>query len=154
PSAPSCATGAPGRPRRSCAAGRARASCHAWPGAPSRSAGRSCASVASRAEFLGRVRGEVARARAAAPASPAARPARPAEAAELVRGQMLERWPEALARFQAEFERVGGVLHRVATRAEVPGVVAAIARERGAGELVTWTPAAMGVDLAGPLGAA
>ena len=67
---------------------------------------------------------------------------------------MLERWPEALVRFQTEFERVGGVLHRVATRAEVPGVVAAIAGERGARELVTWAPAAMGLDLAGPLGAA
>jgi L-lactate dehydrogenase complex protein LldG len=110
--------------------------------------------MATRAEFLGRVRAEVARARPAAPFHPTPRPARPAEAADLVRRQMLERWPEALARFQLEFERVGGVLHRVATRAEVPGVVAAIARERGARELVTWTAAALGIDLAGPLGAA
>lgn len=60
---------------------------------------------------------------------------------------MAERWPGALERFREEFERVAGVFHRVSSLAEVPGVIRVIARERGAKELVTWDPAALGFDL-------
>jgi L-lactate dehydrogenase complex protein LldG len=60
---------------------------------------------------------------------------------------MAERWPQALERFREEFERIAGVFHRVGALAEVPAVVAGIARERGARELVSWDPASLGLDL-------
>ncbi len=108
--------------------------------------------MTTRAEFLGRVRAEMRK--VGAPGVPAApeRPAHPGEAADAVRREMSERWPEALERFVQEFERVAGVFHRVATLAEVPGVILAIARERGAREVLTWTPAELGMDLAPTLG--
>ena len=108
--------------------------------------------MTTRAEFLGRVRAEMRK--VGAPGAPAApeRPAHPGEAADAVRREMSERWPEALERFVQEFERVAGVFHRVATLAEVPGVIRAIARERGAREVLTWAPAELGMDLAPALG--
>jgi L-lactate dehydrogenase complex protein LldG len=104
--------------------------------------------VTTRAEFLERVRAQIGRAPALFPASAAPRPARPAEAADLVARQMVERWPAALERFRREFERVSGVFHRVRRMDEVPGVIAVIARERGARSLVSWAPPALGLDLA------
>ncbi len=103
--------------------------------------------MTTRAEFLGRVRAEMKKTSGLFPAATATRPAHPGEAADAVRRQMAERWPEALARFQQEFERVAGVFHRAPTRAEVPAVIRAIAAERGARDLVTWDPAALGLDL-------
>jgi L-lactate dehydrogenase complex protein LldG len=113
--------------------------------------------MASRADFLARVGAEVRRARPLFEAAPAPRPPRPREAAEAIARQMAERWQEALARFRAEFEAVGGVFHRVERLTEVPGVIAQVARAQGARELVAWEPAALGLDLApalGPLGIA
>jgi L-lactate dehydrogenase complex protein LldG len=109
--------------------------------------------MTARAEFLERVAREVGRARPLFAAAPAPRPERPGEAAGLVRRQMVERWPQALRRFQEEFERVSGVFHRVRGPGEVPGVLREIARLRGARELVAWHPAALGLDLGPPLGA-
>ncbi len=103
--------------------------------------------MTTRAQFLERVRGEMAKTRGLFPASPALRPARPREAAEAVRRQLAERWPHALERFQAEFERIAGVFHRVARVDEVPAVLARIAAEKGAREIVGWNPAALGWDL-------
>ncbi|MET0851105.1 MAG: lactate utilization protein [Candidatus Rokuibacteriota bacterium] len=103
--------------------------------------------MTTRREFLGRVRAEMKKTSGLFPAATAARPPHPAEAAEAVRRQMAERWPEALARFQQEFERVAGVFHRAATPAEVPAVIRTIAAERGARDLVTWDAAALGFDL-------
>ena len=103
--------------------------------------------MATRAEFLERIRREARRTDGLFTAATATRPARPEEAAEAVRRQMAERWPEALDRFRREFDRVGGVFHRAADPAEVPSVVLEIAREEGATAVVAWDPAALGVDL-------
>ena len=52
----------------------------------------------------------------------------------------------ALERFRIEFERVGGVYHRVATVAEAPEVIVGIAREREARTAIAWHPSALGTD--------
>jgi L-lactate dehydrogenase complex protein LldG len=103
--------------------------------------------VTTRAEFLARIRGEMARTTGLFPATTAARPARPHERLEVLRRELSERWPATLERFRAEFERVGGVLHRVAGAADVPTVVAAICRERGVERIVAWGVGELGVDL-------
>jgi len=103
--------------------------------------------MATRAEFLERIRREARRTDGLFTAATATRPARPEEAAEAVRRQMAERWPEALDLFRREFDRVGGVFHRAADLAEVPRVILEIAREEGATAVVAWDPAALGVDL-------
>jgi L-lactate dehydrogenase complex protein LldG len=108
--------------------------------------------MTTRAEFLDQVRRQVQRAPVLFAASTAARPARPAEAAEAVRRQMSERWREALQRFQEEFERVGGVFHRVARLADVPAVIAELAAAKSATRLVAWDQTALGLDLAAALG--
>lgn len=110
--------------------------------------------MTTRAEFVARIRAEVRRTAGLVPAEPAPRPADPAAAVEALRRELAERWPEALARFAREFERVGGVLHRVATAGEAPGLVARIARERGLASVVTWPAAALGADLGEGLAAA
>jgi L-lactate dehydrogenase complex protein LldG len=109
--------------------------------------------VTGRAEFIERIRREVSKTPGLFGASTAPRPADPVAAAETVRRELAERWPEALERFRVEFERVAGVFHRVATPAEVPGVIRAIARESGAREVLTWAPTELGMDLAPSLGA-
>jgi L-lactate dehydrogenase complex protein LldG len=108
--------------------------------------------MTTRAEFLDAVRREVGKGPGLFRASTAPRPAKPAEAAAVVRRQLVERWPQALERFREEFERVAGVFHRVRSLDEVPGVIRDLARERGAKELVSWDPAAAGLDLRASLG--
>ncbi len=103
--------------------------------------------MATRAEFLERIRREARRTDGLFTAATATRPARPEEAAEAVRRQMAERWPEALDLFRREFDRVGGVFHRAADPAEVPSVVLEIAREEGATAVVAWDPPVLGLDL-------
>jgi L-lactate dehydrogenase complex protein LldG len=93
--------------------------------------------VTTRAAFLERLRRQVRTSPALFRAAPSERP-RPREALELIRRQLAERWPETLARFRAEFERVGGRFHRVAAEAAVPGVVIGIARGHEARRIVTW----------------
>ena len=110
--------------------------------------------MATRAEFLERIRREVGKTGGLFSASTAPRPERPEEAAEVVRRQMAERWPQALERFRDEFEKVAGVFHRVPRAGEVPAVIRAIARDKGAQELVTWAPASLGLDLRPAAGAA
>jgi L-lactate dehydrogenase complex protein LldG len=107
--------------------------------------------VTTRAEFLARLRMEVGRARGGPGAAPSPRTPRPRERLELLRRELSERWRENLDRFGREFERVGGVLHRVATAAEAPGVIAAIAAERGMRHVVAWHGDALGVDVLRPL---
>ena len=109
--------------------------------------------MTTRAEFLGSIRREMARAGGLFEAQPVPRPADAGQAAEVVRRQMLERWPQALERFREEFERVDGVFHRVATLDEVPGVIRRIAREREAKRVLSWHPGALGLDLRRSLGA-
>ncbi len=99
------------------------------------------------AEFMERIRREMARTRGLFPARVAERPADPMTAAELVRRQLAERWPQALERFRQEFERLSGVFHTVASPSEVPAVVGRIARERSARRLITWSASALGADL-------
>src|SRR5262249_32567658 len=69
-----------------------------------------------------------------------------------IRRELAERWPETLEAFRREFEGVAGIFHRVASIDMVPAVVARIARERQARELVSWHPTAIGADLAPALG--
>ena len=80
------------------------------------------------------------------PAAPSLRPAHPHEVAETIRRELAERWPTTLERFQREFERVAGVLHRVPTVHEVPAVVGRLARAREAQSVLTWHPSALGFD--------
>jgi L-lactate dehydrogenase complex protein LldG len=87
------------------------------------------------------------------PAAPSLRPAQPRQVADTIRRELAERWPAALDRFQREFERVGGVLHRVAAVHDVPALVGRLAREREARSVVTWHPAALGFDPAPGLAA-
>jgi L-lactate dehydrogenase complex protein LldG len=102
--------------------------------------------VAARAEFLDRIRREIARTPGLFDAAPAPRPGDPGAAAETIRRELAERWPEALERFRQEFERVAGVFHRAPTFDAVPDILAVLARERGARRLVTWDPAVLGFD--------
>jgi len=102
----------------------------------------------TRATFLERIRKEVARAPVAAGVSTAPRPPHPEAAAEAVRRQMAERWREALDSFVREFERVGGIFHRVADLAGVRPKILEIARGHEATALVAWDPASLGLDLA------
>jgi L-lactate dehydrogenase complex protein LldG len=110
--------------------------------------------MTTRAEFLARVRGEMARTRGLFRAAPAERPARPRERFDVLRRELSERWPEMLERFRTEFERVAGVFHRVASVADVPDVIERLGRERGARSVVAWPPPALGVDLAPRLASA
>ncbi len=103
--------------------------------------------MATRAEFLDRIRREVWRTRGLFPASVSPRPERPAEAAAAVRHQMIERWPAAARRFREEFERLNGVFHQVSGLDEVAGVIRDVARKKGARELVTWAPLELEVNL-------
>jgi L-lactate dehydrogenase complex protein LldG len=103
--------------------------------------------VTTKAEFLDRIRAQVRKAPGRFQAATATRPRHPAAEAEAIRREMAERWPQALEGFRREFESVAGVFHRVPSIDMVPAVVAGIARERQARELVTWHPAALGVDL-------
>jgi L-lactate dehydrogenase complex protein LldG len=108
--------------------------------------------VTSRAEFLERIRAEMARTPGLFAAAPSRRPERPRERLDVLRRELSERWRETLDRFGREFERVGGVLHRVPDVAAVPDAVVRIASERGMRRVVAWHPDALGADLAGPLG--
>jgi len=108
--------------------------------------------VTTRAEFLGSIRREMDKTRGLFETRPVPRPADAGQAAEVVRRQMLERWPQALARFREEFERVAGVFHSVAGMDEVPRVIGGIARERQATSILSWHPGELGVDLRQSLG--
>lgn len=108
--------------------------------------------MTTREAFLGRIRQELRKTSGSFPATPTARPSDPMAAAEIIRRELAERWPEALKRFQLEFERVAGVFHRVASVQDVPALIGGIARERSASRLVAWSTAAMGTDLGPGLG--
>jgi L-lactate dehydrogenase complex protein LldG len=82
------------------------------------------------------------------------RPQDPRAIVETIRREMAERWPQAVERFREEFERVGGVFHRVPSRHAVPDVIVDLARERNARRLVAWHASALGSDWTGPLAAA
>ena len=107
--------------------------------------------MTARSEFLDRIRVEMRRARGLAPASVAERPAAPRQLAETIRRELAERWAEAVERFREEFERVGGVFHRVRTIDDAPGVIVQLARERQADRVITWYPVALGADLSAGL---
>ena len=109
--------------------------------------------MTTRAEFLARIRTEMAKTSVRFPSQTAARPTHPAEAADLVRRQLAERWRETVEVFRAEFERVGGVFHRVAGPAEVPPVIVRLARERETSDLVAWHPDPLRADFRAALSA-
>lgn len=98
------------------------------------------------AQFLRRVRAEMAKTRGLFPAGVTSRPSDPVAAASAIRHQLAQRWPEALDRFRGEFERVSGVFHRVAALDDAASAIGRIARERGLGRVVTWSAAALGWD--------
>jgi L-lactate dehydrogenase complex protein LldG len=102
--------------------------------------------MTSRAEFLSRIRAQIARSPGGFVAAPSLRPAQPREVADTIRRELAERWSATLVRFQHEFERVGGVFHRAASVAEVPAIVGALARARAAESVVAWHPRALGFD--------
>ena len=102
--------------------------------------------MTTRADFLGRIRAQVARAPAQFAAAPSLRPAHPREVADTIRREVAERWPATLERFEREFERVGGVLHRVVSTREVPALIGMLARERQASSVIAWHPGALGFD--------
>jgi L-lactate dehydrogenase complex protein LldG len=102
--------------------------------------------MTTRIGFLNRIRAQMARTPGLFPAAPSVRPAKPREVADTIRRELSERWRETLERFQREFERVGGVLHRVETVEDVPGVVGRLARERDASSVIAWHPGALGFD--------
>ncbi|MBI4588864.1 MAG: lactate utilization protein [Candidatus Rokubacteria bacterium] len=95
--------------------------------------------MTTRAEFLGRLRREMARTGGLFPATSAERPADPAAAAEAVRRRVAERWPAALETFRAELERVGGRFYRAAGMNDLPAVVSRIAREGDVRRVLTWS---------------
>jgi L-lactate utilization protein LutC len=103
--------------------------------------------VTARAEFMDRIRREMAKTLGLFPARGAERPAEPVVAAEVLRRRLAERWPQALERFRQEFERLSGVFYTVDSMSEVPAVVGRIARERNARRVITWSGKALGVDL-------
>ncbi len=103
--------------------------------------------MTTRAEFLQRVRREMAKTRGLFPAATADRPVDPAEGAEAIRREVLERWLAALERFREEFERVGGVFYRATGMDEVPAAVSRIAKERDARRIITWSPSLLGSGL-------
>ena len=106
------------------------------------------------AEFLARIRGEMAKTRGLFPASPAERPAQPRQRLDLLRRELSERWPQTLARFRSEFERVAGVFHRVTSASDVPAELERICHERAARRLIAWPAEELGVAIAPALSAA
>ena len=109
--------------------------------------------MTTKAEFLGRIRDQVRRTPGLFAAAAARRPQHPAAEAETIRRELAERWPETLEAFRREFESVGGVFYKVGSVDMVPAVVARIAHEREAREIVAWHSSALGADLAPALGA-
>src|SRR5919108_1257857 len=149
PSVRSSVAAASTRCRCFSASGPARATCRRWRGGRSRSGG-----VSSRADFLTRIRREMAKTRGLFPAAPAERPVRPGERLDLLRRELSERWLETLERFRAEFERVAGIFHRVPTAADVPAELERICRAVTARRVVAWSAQELGVAVAPTLDAA
>jgi L-lactate dehydrogenase complex protein LldG len=110
--------------------------------------------MTTRAEFLARIRGEMAKTRGLFAAAPTERPARPRERLDVLRRELSERWPQTLERFRAEFERVAGIFHRVPTAAEVPAELERICRTAKARRVVAWPGEELGVPVAPTLDAA
>ena len=102
--------------------------------------------MTSRAEFMARIRGEMAKTNGLFAAATAERPAAPGERLSMLRRELAERWPAALERFRDEFTRVGGVFYRVGRATDVPEMVAAIATQTGARRLISWHPRMLGAD--------
>jgi len=104
--------------------------------------------VSSKSEFLARIRTEMAKTPGLFTASPAERPGQPGRRLEVLRRELSERWPQTLDRFRAEFERVAGVFHRVATAADVAATLERICAGRGTRQLVAWPAEELGVAIA------
>jgi L-lactate dehydrogenase complex protein LldG len=109
--------------------------------------------MTTREAFVSRIRNEMAKTRGLFAATTAERPVRPRERLDVLRRELIERWPQSLERFRAEFERVGGVFHR-AKPGDVPALLARICRERDARSVVTWDAAELGIDAGSALATA
>lgn len=110
--------------------------------------------MTTKAEFLSRIRREMAKTPGLFAAAPAERPAEPRRRLELLRRELAERRPQMLERFRAELERVAGVFHRVATSAEVGPTLERICRARDARRVAAWPAEELGVAIAPALAAA
>jgi L-lactate dehydrogenase complex protein LldG len=110
--------------------------------------------MSTKAEFLARIRREMAKTPGLFAAAPAERPAEPGRRLELLRRELSERRPQMLERFRAEFERVAGVFHRVARASDVASTLERICRERDARRVVAWPSEELGVAIAPGLGTA
>lgn len=94
--------------------------------------------MSTRAEFLARIRREMAKTRGLFPARSADRPQNPVALAEAIRRQLAERWPAALEKWKEEFERVSGIFYRVADLEEAILTISRIAAERNARRVLAW----------------
>jgi len=65
--------------------------------------------MTTRTEFLSRIRTEVGKTPGLFSARTAPCPSDPRAVSETIKRELAERWPQALERFQLEFERVAGV---------------------------------------------
>jgi L-lactate dehydrogenase complex protein LldG len=105
---------------------------------------RAARPVTTREAFLDAVRREVARARPAFAAAPTLPPADPAAALAAALAAAARDREALLARFRARAEAAGAVVHGAATVAAAGAVVLALARERGAERVVSWSAGALG----------
>ena len=110
--------------------------------------------MSSKAEFLARIRREMAKTPGLFAAAPIERPTEPRRRFELLRRELSERRPQMLERFRTEFERVAGVFHRVAEAGEVAPTLERICRERDARRVVAWPTEDLGVAIATSLSGA
>jgi L-lactate dehydrogenase complex protein LldG len=104
--------------------------------------------MTTRGAFLAKVRREMARAPGLFAATPSPRPTDPRAAAVAIHEAAATRRDELLARFAAEAEGVGAVVHRAATPAAAAGVVLSLARERGVRSVGTWAGRWLGMATA------
>jgi len=94
--------------------------------------------VATREEFLRRVREEMQKTKGLFPAEATVRPAAPSEELRGIRRTVEASWEALLERFRAELERVGGRFCRSRSPEEATDRVIALAREREVRRIATW----------------
>lgn len=100
--------------------------------------------MATREEFLRRVREEMRKTEGLFPARVSPRPAAPAAELQEIRRRAEASWEGLLARFRVELEKVGGGFRRAANPVEATDQVVALAREREVRRVVTWGRVALG----------
>ncbi len=105
--------------------------------------------MTTRIAFLARVRREMAKTPGLFAAVPSRRPADPAGEAAAIRARAGADTEGLLARFAAEAEGVGAVVHRAGTAGDAGAIVLRLATARGARRVARWA-----LDRLGPAAAA